>query len=61
MLALWHQCAESRDVFMLRQLQTLVEIKVALLCDSDYNCYTSAKKNHINYWLYIHLEAHYLS
>lgn len=44
MLALWHQCAESRDVFMLRQLQTLVKIKVALLCDSDYNYYTSAKK-----------------
>ncbi len=41
-----HQHAESCDAFMVKQYQTLVKIKIVLLCDSDlkYN-YTSVIKN----------------
>lgn len=39
-----HQCEESRDAFMVEQLQTLVKIKHFLLCGLHY--YTSVIKTY---------------
>ncbi len=33
--------AESRDAFVVKQLQTLFKIKILLLCDSDLKCITT--------------------
>lgn len=54
------QRAESCDIFMLKQFQTLYNIKTVLLCDSDlkYNYFTSIIKTHRKLLTINHLEAH---